>query len=521
MLRLQGLPADEAASYIDLRAAQDAGRRPDPALRAAILDRAREPDGSGRYNPFELASYCEWAYSDSPPDAAQLRDAPGDPYVELRIIGRIMDDAVRQALPVAVEFGRFDVELIRPALARVGVDADKAFAGLAAQEWTRALTVTADGLPGVIEVDEHLRDRIRAALVKSGADTVGDPVQLGRDAAALIHSGPVRDVPTEVVEAAVRLLPAGEAAAMWAKLEDKIVTESAWPWAETVTVRAGAVEMQRVGPQTILAAILATQAAARIHAGITEGLADLWQQVADTAGRYPVLGGAFRFEARAVLGLAAIGEDLPVHADKASAQVLSAAARGAELGSLVAALDGPIGRGDRPPDVLVHAAAEAVESAAYGVSRAGLMLSLATLALKDGSLRDAALLADEALATAQTNENTSTGPGRDCADWRPPPGLVDRCRLTCLLISCQQGGPPDERMQTWRDNALDRPHDADAQRLAAFTVQYELGYHPVAAEVLSSLETDAPPGPAAHLGAPPGTPARRAARGGVACARRP
>src|SRR6202035_4673015 len=108
VLPLLSLPDGETASYVDLRQAQEADRRPDPALREAILDRAREPDGSGRYNPFELASYCEWAYSDDPPDAAELRDAPGDPYVELRIIGRIMDDAVRLALPVAVEFGRFD-----------------------------------------------------------------------------------------------------------------------------------------------------------------------------------------------------------------------------------------------------------------------------------------------------------------------------------------------------------------------------------------------------------------------------
>jgi hypothetical protein len=256
----------------------------------------------------------------------------------------------------------------------------------------------------VIEVDEHLRDRIRAALVKSGAYTVSDPVQLGRDAAALIQGGPIRDVPAEVVEAAVRLLPAAEAAAMWAKLEDKIVAESAWPWAETVTIRAGAVEVQRVGPETILA----TQAATRIHAGITEGLADLWRQVADTARRYPVLGGAFRFEARAVLGLAALGENPSSHAEETSIQVLSAAARQANLGSLVAALDGPIGRGDRPPDVLVRAAEEAVESAAYRVSRAGLMLSLATLALQDGRLHDASQLADEALATA-TGTDEITG----------------------------------------------------------------------------------------------------------------
>jgi hypothetical protein len=498
VLPLAGLPADEAASYVGLRAFLAARRRPrrprrpDPDLRDAILDRAREPDDSGRYNPFELASYCEWAYSDTPPDAAELRAAPGDPYVELRIIGRIMDDAVRQALPVAVEFGRFDVELIRPALTRTGVDADKAFAGLAAQEWTRALTITADGLPGVIEVDEHLRDRIRKALVKTSAYAVGDPARLGRDAAALLPSGPLRDVPAEVVEAAVRLLPVGEAAAMWEKLEEKIVAESAWPWAETVTARAGAVELTREGPENIMAAILATQAAARIHAGITEGLAKLWGQVVANISDYPTSGDTWLY-LRAVFGRAAVG---PTILGPAVSVIFG---KGiplqADLGSLVAALDGLIGRGERiPAEVLRTAQAAVVADETNDVSRAGLALALATAALKESRLDEAAELADAALAAAtRAAELSGPGPGRDCADWRPPPGLVDRCRLAVLLIACQRGDPYDEdRVRDWRRGVLDRPRDADAQRLAAFAVQYELGHHPLAAEILTSLDIEAP-----------------------------
>ena len=494
VLRLEGLQVGEAASYVDLRAARDVSRRPDPALREAILDRAREPDGSGCYNPFELASYCEWAYSDTPPAADELRDAPGDPYVELRIIGRIMDNTVRQALPVAVEFGRFDVELIRPALARVGVDADKAFAGLAAQEWTRALTITADGLPGVIEVDEHLRDRIRKALVKTNAYTLGDPVQLGYDAWALIDSGPLRDLPAEVVEAAVRLLPAEEAAVMWEKLEDKIVAQLAWPWAETVTVRAGAVELQRPGRKNIVAAILATQAAARIHAGITEGLADLWLQVATAAEKHPVSGRGWLLLRATLARIAVGGSALVDFAPQFSSGPITIS--GADLGSLVAALDGPIGRGERPSDLLVRSAEHALRDGdANDVSRAGLALALATFALQEGRLDEGAELADAALTAAmRAAELRGPGQGRDCADWRPPPGLVDRCRLACLLIACQRGDAYDEdRVRDWGGSVLNRPHDADAQRLAAFAVHYELGHHRVPAEILTSLDVDAPP----------------------------
>jgi len=494
VLRLDGLQVGEAASYVDLRAARDVSRRPDPALREAILDRAREPDGSVRYNPFELASYCEWAYSDTPPAAAELRDAPGDPYVELRIIGRIMDDVVRQALPAAVEFGRFDVELIRPALDRIRVDADKAFAGLAAQEWTRALTITAEGLPGVIEVDEHLRDRIRKALARTDAYTLGDPVQLGYDAWALIDSGPLRDLPAEVVEAAVRLLPAEEAAVRWEKLEDKIVAESAWPWAETVTARAGAVELQRDGPKNIVAAILATQAAARIHAGITEGLADLWLRVATAAQKHPVSGRNWLL-LRASLGRTAVGGSALVDlAPRFTSGPITIS--GADLGSLVAALDGPIGRGESPSNLLLRSAEHALGGAdANDVSRAGLALALATFALEKGLLDQATDLANAALTAAiQAAELKGPGTGRDCADWRPPPGLVDRCRLACLLIACQRGDPYDEdRVRDWGSSVLNRPHEADAQRLAAFAVHYELGHHPIPAEALTSLDVDAPP----------------------------
>ena len=501
VLRVKGLSAREASDYIDLRvrvrrAEQPAAPALDPALREAVLDRARERDGAtDRYNPFELASYCEWACSDEPPDARELREAPGDPYVRLRIIGRITDNAVRQALPVAVEFGRFDAELIGPALTRQGLDPEAVFAGLASQEWVRAVTVTSDGRPGVVEVDEHLRDRIRAVLLETKAYTTADPARLGRDAAEVIQRGPLRAVPAEAVEAAVRLLPATDAAVLWERIEAQILTESAWPWAETVTARAAAVELERAersGPDspTILGAILATQAAGRTHSGASDALAALWQQVADTAGRFPDPRGAMRLEARAVLGRVAAGDDVDDNA-------LDLVGPFADAGSLVAAVDGPIGRGQRPPGALARMAADAVAAADDHATAAALRLAEATLALWDGRLDTAAHAADLAVAAAQRIDATDGSTARDWPDWRRPPRLVDRCRLARLLIACQRGEPLTAvPFESWRGSVVEHPSDIDAQRLAALTIRFELGHRPVAANVVNHLNGQAEAAPA-------------------------
>src|SRR5215475_2193871 len=267
------------------RALAEARARLPDALRDALLDRSvQHRDGEDTWhNPFELAGYCEWAFSEPDLDPEELRTAPGDPYVERRIIGRLGDGPARDGLAVAAAFGRFDRALAAPGWRRSGVDPDAAFDALAAQEWVFTLSVGADGRPRVVEIDEHLRDRIQHVTKRSRESFPVDRHQLGRDAAAVIDRTPLGELPAETVEAAVHLLPPDEAGPLWQRTEDRIVADGEWAWAAQVVPRVAALALNRAEAHpdqpTILAAILATQAAAGIHTGLGQSLRELWEDV--------------------------------------------------------------------------------------------------------------------------------------------------------------------------------------------------------------------------------------------------
>ena len=96
----------EAEAYVDarerMRQEEAGGAGPlRPGLRTALLERSARRWGDQQvYSPFDLAAYCDWASSDTNLDPERLRAAPGDPYVEWRIIGRLKDTQVRGALGV-------------------------------------------------------------------------------------------------------------------------------------------------------------------------------------------------------------------------------------------------------------------------------------------------------------------------------------------------------------------------------------------------------------------------------------
>ncbi|WP_283133227.1 hypothetical protein [Rhizohabitans arisaemae] len=421
-----GFTAEEAHDYLTARA-------PTPALRPALLDRSRDGE---LHNPFELAAYTEWALSEPDLDPDALRNAPRDPYIERRIVARLDDPQLTRSLAVAAELGRFDRNLIAPALRRLRLDPDHVFDGLATQEWVRVVELRTDGRPRVIELDENLGTRLRA-FTRADPDRFPlNPALLGEDAVQVIDgTRMLRDVPTATVVTAVRLLPVETAGTFWKRLEERIIAEDAWAWAAHIAVRAAAEEQQRapgpantapaerepsashlpaapaVGPasgqahpegtagagpadsappgehhrdfaartgpeiplfhvtpqagvddeslpapeadsasqatdsgsqtHSILAAILATQAAARIHTEAA-GVLQVWQEVARHASRHPDPVEATALADRAFLGRAAAGEDVPL-----DEHLVEIVARGAApAGSIVAAVDGWISHGD-------------------------------------------------------------------------------------------------------------------------------------------------------------------------------
>jgi hypothetical protein len=471
VLEIGGFSREEADGYLDAR--QPAIR---PALRSALLDRAREqPAEPDRYNPFELASYCEWAASEPGLDAAELRGAAGDPYVERRIIGRLPDSPVRDSLAIAAELGRFDLDLIAPALRRNGVPPEVAFDELAGQEWTRVLSVGTDGRPRVIAVDEHLRDRLRRVTAAHPDRYPLDRDQLGRDAAAAIDAARLEELPAETIEAAARLLPVGAAGALWQRLEDRIVEEDAWAWAAQVTTRVAAVEDARAadaepGGPTILAAILATQAAARIHLGSPAALRDLWREVERLSARHPSAGLQTILAARARLGRVATGEQI---------ELTEPEVRAAPAGSAMAAVDGLILRVR-----LWHTLGGFRDHIDPAVSATALLAD-AVIALWEARLDDAAAAADLATTVA---ERAGSAAAR-WADWLPPPRLIDRCRLVRLLVALDWAEPLTAMpLASWRDDALAYLPDIDSERLVALSLQIELGYRPLDRALLESVE---------------------------------
>jgi hypothetical protein len=493
VVEVGGFDRKEAQAYIDLRerahgarAGLDlptAGRRLSPATRAVLLERAQLVHGEGEFNPFELASYCEWALTD--PDflgAVELGSSTQDPLVEQRVIGRISDDAVRQGAPIAAELGRFDVDLIAPAMARLHLDPEAIFAGLAACEWVNVIAIGADGRPSVLEVDEHLKDRIRAVTARDGSFPRVDRWQLGRDAANVVLAKRDRAA-TEVVEAAIRLLPLKEADSFWRQVEANVAEDRAWGWAVNIAARAAAAEAQRADTagaktRTILGSILALEAAARMRLGRRDEVGALWDSVREVAGRHPDPTVAAELSARAVMGrIAAAGSSA---AGRLPRWLAAAPKR-----SVLAALEGQLARAESPSPALV------VWLPALGTGEdlrlaAAEGLAETVVLLQQGRFDDAALTADDAMevAGAATDQPETAWP-----DWEPPRRLLDRCRLARLAVADRRGESVDRaQLAHWRDEALPHTNDVDAERLVSLCLRLELGQAMMDPNTLERIE---------------------------------
>ena len=470
VLTFTGFTRDEAIAYTRLR------QVPSGAMTDALLRRAEAPGKS--YNPFELAAYCEWALNDPSLNPTELLIARGDPLIERRIIGR-MGDRIRVAVPIAAALGRFDLEMISPALRRSGLDPATAFRELVSQEWMSTRSIDDAGRPRVIEVDEHLRHRILTAT--TARYPINRPA-LGRDAAAMIERFGLSELPVETVEAAVRLLPATEAGAFWAILEQRILAEHAWGWAAQTTVRAAAVEAERDGP-TILAAILATQAAARIHTANAGDVIPLWREVQHYADRHPDPLLARRLNLRGELGRIAAGEP------RMDPALISDQQDGELVGSYLAAAQRRVADGHDATE-LAHTARR--HSQDWRISALAASL-LAVLALRRGLPADANALAGLAIDHASTEGSTE-----EWADWVPPRRILDRCRLTRLFVAFVRGEAPsdtEQRWEAWRDEAAEHLDDIDTERLVSLALRYEQGYRNVSPDRLrqiAALERYAP-----------------------------
>ncbi|GAA2770269.1 hypothetical protein GCM10020219_043590 [Nonomuraea dietziae] len=362
VLPVGGFTRAEAERYLTARGLP-------PRFTPAVLSRAAGENG---YNPFDLAVHADWVLAEPSLDPASLVTDPGDPYIERRVIGRLRDPALVRCLGVAAELGTLDRALAAAEFAALGVEADAVFGELAAQEWARVRAHTPDGRPSVVELEAQLCARLRAV---TSADPDRFPLhgrRLGRTAAELVRGvESIAEAPVATLLAALRLLPSGEALALWAEVEARVVAERAWGWAEHVTARAAAdltdtadrllshpspfspersdspspdrrsegrrSEDRRsggdrragvlAGVREVLAAVLSTQAATRVQTG-GGGVAALWWHVLR-------FGNAVQRD-RALLGLVSAGEgdiDFPAELRRIVATGTNLAAPDAETGA--------------------------------------------------------------------------------------------------------------------------------------------------------------------------------------------
>ena len=432
----------------------------------ALLDRSRPvcSDGEQLFNPFELAIWASWMIDDKKAGrtfALHALSSYADPYVELRILARISEPGVRVLVAPAALLGRFDRRLLEPTARRAGFDAGRAIQALADQEWVNVVSRDDRGFPLTLEVDEHLQDRLRAAVMEQSSTFPLDWRRLADDIGAEIGARRLVDQQADPFIALVRLLPSEGAWAFWSELEQRVARENAWGWADGLIRRVEPV-VARGAP--LLPAITATKAvvAGRQPEGSAEASA-LWRAIVDMVLAGPATQHQSEMLARARLALVGQGVE-PTVDDVWIAPVASVA------GAVAAAL----GDGED----LWGGAEESgwFRVATHRLSKEGGYVGSALASLGDtrraGDGTDLLALA-AVLARAPRPDQLSAG-SVAWVDWAPPEGLVERCALAA--ISWTPASVIEDRetirhkqglLEDMAARARTRLHDIDAERFAA------------------------------------------------------
>lgn len=270
-------------------------------IRRTQVDAAIGAAEGPRYNPFQLALYADWFVEEPNLSKASISAGATDPYVEKRILGRLRHPDVIAALPHLVLLRRTDEALLRKVLSTLD---DKTFAEvfreLCQLEWLEYTTAAAGRSQQVfLEIERRLRPRMERCLRASRArDLEQARIELAPWLRAAVLEGggntalPTARIVVEHLEAALRLLPAPEAAELWARLEERIAQEAAWSWARQVCERLlaedegewdpprGAVPVPAlVAPPPVRAQLRATHLAALQRLDASRVNASAWDDV--------------------------------------------------------------------------------------------------------------------------------------------------------------------------------------------------------------------------------------------------
>lgn len=434
-----------------------------------LLDRSGpvRGDRDQRFNPFELASWASWVIDEQEagrPFDLDLLSSYADPYVQRRILGRISEPAVRVLVGPAALLGRFERRLVEPTVRRAGIDEQLAIKLLADQEWVNVADRDDDGFPLTLEVDEHLQDRLRAAVMEPSFTFPLDRRRLAEDIRAEIGAHRLVDQPADPFVALIRLLPPDDAFVFWGELEQRIAREDAWGWTDGLIRR---VEPAAAPGTLLLAAITATKAAGTRRR--PKGAADaavLWLTVIDMIPVSATTGPWAQLLARASLALFDQGIE-PTADDVRIAPVASVA------GAVAVAL----GAGEE----LWRRAAEAgwFQAAGHRLGSEGGYVGSVLAELSNtraGPVPVGAMSLLNMVPYLSLLQQRDRLPGGDVAwvDWAPPEGIVERCALAAISWALPSASATTQtaiffgyQLEELAARARGRLHDIDAERFAA------------------------------------------------------
>jgi AAA ATPase domain len=504
---VRGFKREEVRRYLfDVRQLEPGGDLLDAVLhasretgRAQLMGTA---EGEPRFNPFDISRYGDWIAADPGVQANQLATNdtdPIDPYVRVRIIGRIGEDSdMCTALPFAAVLGRFDAALLHAALPGDEERRRRAVLTLAEQEW-----INLDGGPEVsntvLAVEPGLLPRLRRYF--DHADRSRALTAARERLRPFLQDALLQDHPTELsaeqVDAALRVLPPSEAATVCDALAERVAEMQAWPWAENLGGRLLAVDREDQLPNCVQASVRALYASALQHRGAPFDSASLWRAVQDHASAHPDVQSGAVLEARAKLGQAAAllrpGESIERH-ETDVATILGEALRHPKTSDAAltpallclaeTVLEAAEARGDGLMSKHVGLIVEHLDREDSG----DRLLDTFVCAYKGrgyalaGRVKDARRLLSSAVQMLPEN----LAANRQCyADWVVPASPRHRLMLEQLRHEMAATQTSTKLIERCEHTALVRLHTIDQERLLSLVLRARLAQRPLSDSLLA------------------------------------
>jgi hypothetical protein len=237
-----------------------------------------------RFSPFSVSLYAGWVRHRPTLKPEEILNDPVDQFVRIRILERVRNQDVRDALPAVALLGRFDLGMLQAALDTTPATAAMVLQELGREEWIDRQA------SGFLQIEPDLRERLRVHFSK---DQHGSRLERPRwrlidylEPLTLQPGSPTLDtgrLDVAHVDVLARLLEADpeRAATWWQQLEDRSAHARAWVWLERTTnqllSRGGALAArgEKAAPHPLRTVALLTLWAVRAQLGKENGL-PLW-----------------------------------------------------------------------------------------------------------------------------------------------------------------------------------------------------------------------------------------------------